>query len=159
MWTASAHIITAVIGSGVLSLAWAMSQLGWVAGPVTLVLFSIITFFTSSLLTDCYRTSDPISGKRNYTYNDAVKSILGHLFIHSTTIYIFIHICMYLLIYIFCIYMQITNQCRWNTSLDVWTVSVCQPLWSGHWLHYHCIYKCCVCCSIYFINLNLHLYI
>ncbi|KAH7657683.1 Amino acid transporters domain-containing protein [Dioscorea alata] len=77
MWTASAHIITAVIGSGVLSLAWAMSQLGWVAGPVTLVLFSIITFFTSSLLTDCYRTSDPISGKRNYTYNDAVKSILG----------------------------------------------------------------------------------
>ncbi|CAN1289705.1 Amino acid permease 6, partial [Linum perenne] len=30
--TASAHIITAVIGSGVLSLAWAIAQLGWVAG-------------------------------------------------------------------------------------------------------------------------------
>uniref|UniRef100_A0A9I9CCV5 Amino acid transporter transmembrane domain-containing protein n=1 Tax=Cucumis melo TaxID=3656 RepID=A0A9I9CCV5_CUCME len=29
----SAHIITAVIGSGVLSLAWAIAQLGWVAGP------------------------------------------------------------------------------------------------------------------------------
>ncbi|KAL5052554.1 hypothetical protein RYX36_033236 [Vicia faba] len=27
-WTASAHIITAVIGSGVLSLAWAIAQLG-----------------------------------------------------------------------------------------------------------------------------------
>ncbi|KAJ0964771.1 hypothetical protein J5N97_025909 [Dioscorea zingiberensis] len=77
VWTASAHIITAVIGSGVLSLAWAMSQLGWVAGPVTLVLFSIVTFYTSSLLADCYRTSDPISGTRNYTYTDAVKSNLG----------------------------------------------------------------------------------
>ncbi|MCL7046262.1 hypothetical protein MKW94_005586, partial [Papaver nudicaule] len=29
--TASAHIITAVIGSGVLSLAWAIAQLGWIA--------------------------------------------------------------------------------------------------------------------------------
>ncbi|OAY76621.1 Amino acid permease 1 [Ananas comosus] len=77
VWTASAHIITAVIGSGVLSLAWAMAQLGWVAGPVTLVLFSAITFYTSSLLADCYRTSDPICGKRNYTYIDAVKSNLG----------------------------------------------------------------------------------
>ncbi|KAJ1387384.1 Amino acid transporter, transmembrane domain [Sesbania bispinosa] len=46
MWTASAHI-TAVIGSGVLSLAWAIAQLGWIAGP------------------------------RNYTYMDAVHSNLG----------------------------------------------------------------------------------
>ncbi|KAK0571714.1 hypothetical protein LWI29_020402 [Acer saccharum] len=29
MWTASAHIITAIVGSGVLSLAWSMAQLGW----------------------------------------------------------------------------------------------------------------------------------
>ena len=76
VWTASAHIITAVIGSGVLSLAWAMAQLGWIAGPVTLILFSIVTFFTSSLLADCYRTLDPVHGKRNYTYMDAVKSNL-----------------------------------------------------------------------------------
>jgi len=77
MWTASAHIITAVIGSGVLSLAWSMAQLGWIAGPATLFLFSIVTFFTSSLLTDCYRSPNPVSGKRNYTYMDAVKSNLG----------------------------------------------------------------------------------
>uniref|UniRef100_M4ESB8 Amino acid transporter transmembrane domain-containing protein n=1 Tax=Brassica campestris TaxID=3711 RepID=M4ESB8_BRACM len=36
LMTASAHIITAVIGSGVLSLAWAIAQLGWVAGTVLL---------------------------------------------------------------------------------------------------------------------------
>ncbi|KAK1312866.1 Amino acid permease 1 [Acorus calamus] len=76
VWTASAHIITAVIGSGVLSLAWAMAQLGWIAGPVALMLFSIITFYMSSLLADCYRTCDPVFGKRNYTYMDAVRSNL-----------------------------------------------------------------------------------
>ncbi|KAK8586739.1 hypothetical protein V6N13_085765 [Hibiscus sabdariffa] len=76
-WTASAHIITAVIGSGVLSLAWAIAQLGWIAGPAVMLLFSIVTYYTSSLLTECYRTSDPVSGKRNYTYTHAVGSILG----------------------------------------------------------------------------------
>ncbi|XP_031118825.1 amino acid permease 6-like [Ipomoea triloba] len=75
--TASAHIITAVIGSGVLSLAWAIAQLGWVAGPAVLMAFSFITYFTSTLLVDCYRSPGPIDGKRNYTYMDVVRSHLG----------------------------------------------------------------------------------
>lgn len=75
--TASAHIITAVIGSGVLSLAWAIAQLGWVAGPAVLMAFSFITYFTSTLLADCYRSPGPINGKRNYTYMDVVRSHLG----------------------------------------------------------------------------------
>ncbi|GMH22315.1 hypothetical protein Nepgr_024158 [Nepenthes gracilis] len=72
--TASAHIITAVIGSGVLSLAWATAQLGWIAGPIVMFLFSFVTYYTSSLLADCYRSG---TGKRNYTYMDAVQSNLG----------------------------------------------------------------------------------
>lgn len=76
--TASAHIITAVIGSGVLSLAWAIAQLGWVVGPAVLVAFSLITWFCSSLLADCYRSPDPVHGKRNYTYGDAVRANLGN---------------------------------------------------------------------------------
>nr|XP_009390075.1 PREDICTED: amino acid permease 4-like isoform X2 [Musa acuminata subsp. malaccensis] len=79
VWTASAHIVTAVIGSGVLSLAWAIAQLGWVAGPVVMLLFSFVTYYTSTLLADCYRSGDPISGKRNYKYTDAVHSYLGGL--------------------------------------------------------------------------------
>ncbi|KAE8684550.1 Amino acid permease 6 [Hibiscus syriacus] len=75
--TASAHIITAVIGSGVLSLAWAIAQLGWVAGPAVLTAFSFITYFTSTLLADCYRAPDPVHGKRNYTYMDVVRAYLG----------------------------------------------------------------------------------
>ncbi|CAK8573804.1 unnamed protein product [Lathyrus sativus] len=75
--TATAHIVTAVIGSGVLSLAWAVAQLGWIAGSAVLVLFSIITCFTSCLLCDCYRYPDPVNGIRNHTYIEAVKNILG----------------------------------------------------------------------------------
>ncbi|GFY96039.1 amino acid permease 6 [Actinidia rufa] len=75
--TASAHIITAVIGSGVLSLAWAIAQLGWVAGPAVLLAFSFITYFTSTLLADSYRSPDPITGRRNYTYMDVVRAHLG----------------------------------------------------------------------------------
>ncbi|XP_073134536.1 amino acid permease 8-like [Henckelia pumila] len=75
VWTASAHIITAVIGSGVLSLGWAMAQLGWIAGVATLLVFSGITLYTSRLLVDCYRS--PVTGKRNYTYKEIVKNNLG----------------------------------------------------------------------------------
>uniref|UniRef100_A0ACD5U3E0 Uncharacterized protein n=2 Tax=Avena sativa TaxID=4498 RepID=A0ACD5U3E0_AVESA len=77
MWTASAHIITAVIGSGVLSLAWAIAQLGWVAGPAVMLLFSLVTYYTSALLSDCYRSGDETTGKRNYTYMDAVNANLS----------------------------------------------------------------------------------
>ncbi|XP_044488713.1 amino acid permease 6-like isoform X2 [Mangifera indica] len=73
--TATAHIITAVIGSGVLSLAWAIAQLGWIAGVFVLFIFSIITWFTSTLLIDCYRS--PTTGSRNYTYIKVVKANLG----------------------------------------------------------------------------------
>jgi len=77
MWTASAHIITAVIGAGVLSLAWAMAQLGWGPGLVAMVVFAAISYYTSTLLAECYRSGDPVAGKRNYTYTEAVRAILG----------------------------------------------------------------------------------
>lgn len=83
MWTASAHIVTAVIGSGVLSLAWSMAQLGWVGGTFALLSFAMITYYTSVLLAECYRLPPPHNNstppKRNRTYKDAVKSNLGPL--------------------------------------------------------------------------------
>ncbi|KAB5553199.1 hypothetical protein DKX38_010510 [Salix brachista] len=77
VWTASAHIITAIIGSGFLSLAWGMAQLGWIAGISVLLTFSVITYYTSSLLADCYRYPNSVSGKRNYTCMAAVNAYLG----------------------------------------------------------------------------------
>ncbi|KAK0580553.1 hypothetical protein LWI29_003381 [Acer saccharum] len=78
-WTATSHIITAVIGSGVLSLAWSIGQLGWVAGPTIMVLFALVNLYTSTLLSQCYRAGDPVTGQRNYTYMEAVKANLGKI--------------------------------------------------------------------------------
>ncbi|GAU13467.1 hypothetical protein TSUD_127640 [Trifolium subterraneum] len=76
--SAVAHIITAVIGSGVLSLAWSTAQLGWIGGPVALLCCAIVTYISSFLLSDCYRNPDSVTGKRNYSYMDAVRVNLGN---------------------------------------------------------------------------------
>ncbi|KAL0301027.1 UNVERIFIED_CONTAM: putative amino acid permease 7 [Sesamum radiatum] len=78
IWTAVAHIITGVIGSGVLSLAWSMAQLGWIAGPFLMLFFAFITLVSTFLLCDCYRSPDPEYGPiRNRSYTDAVRLYLG----------------------------------------------------------------------------------
>jgi amino acid permease len=77
VWTAVAHIVTAVIGSGVLALAWSVAQLGWIAGPLALSAFAIVTYYTSTLLANSYRAPDPITGLRNRTYMEAVRSYLS----------------------------------------------------------------------------------
>jgi len=93
--SAVAHIITAVIGSGVLSLAWSTSQLGWIGGPVALIFCAIVTYISSFLMSECYRTPDPVTGKRNYSYMDAVRIFLGsntmNSFSHSSTIILVKH--------------------------------------------------------------------
>ncbi|XP_022873377.1 probable amino acid permease 7 [Olea europaea var. sylvestris] len=78
VWTALAHIITAVIGSGVLSLAWSMSQLGWIAGPLTMLAFSSVALTSVFCIWNCYKSPDPDYGPvRNGSYLDAVRAILG----------------------------------------------------------------------------------
>ncbi|TXG68039.1 hypothetical protein EZV62_009314 [Acer yangbiense] len=77
LWSCIAHIITAAIGSGVLSLAWSTAQLGWIAGPVSLLCFAIFTYVSAFLLADCYRSPDSITGTRNCSYIDAVRVNLG----------------------------------------------------------------------------------
>ncbi|KAL4295033.1 hypothetical protein AHAS_Ahas18G0287600 [Arachis hypogaea] len=76
MWMTSSYIITAVIGSGTLSLAWSIAQLGWSGGLVVMI-FGFLTLYTSHFLANCYRAGDPITGKRSYTYMEAVDNILG----------------------------------------------------------------------------------
>lgn len=74
VWTAVAHIVTGVIGSGVLSLAWSIAQLGWVGGPLTIVFFAAITLLSSFLLSNTYRSPDPELGPhRSSSYLDAVN--------------------------------------------------------------------------------------
>ncbi|KAL6767998.1 hypothetical protein ACKKBF_B37390 [Auxenochlorella protothecoides x Auxenochlorella symbiontica] len=72
-FTAVGHTITAVIGAGVLSLPYAISMLGWVAGPLCLGLFASITLYTSQLLADC----GVINGLRQRTYTNVVETTFG----------------------------------------------------------------------------------
>jgi amino acid permease len=76
----------------VLSLAWSTAQLGWVVGPVTLMIFAFITYYTSSLLADCYRSGDQATGKRNYTYMDAVAAYLGRWQVWSCGIFQYVNL-------------------------------------------------------------------
>ncbi|KAF3453248.1 hypothetical protein FNV43_RR03688 [Rhamnella rubrinervis] len=77
-WTAIAHIITGVIGAGVLSLSWSVAQLGWIAGPLIILVFAASTILSTRLLSDCYRYPDPEFGPaRLRSYMDAVGFYLG----------------------------------------------------------------------------------
>ncbi|MFS7970852.1 putative amino acid transporter, transmembrane domain-containing protein [Helianthus anomalus] len=60
--TALAHIITIVIRSVVLSLSWSVAQLGWIVGPVSLVLFALVTYLNASLLTKFHHYSHHRNG-------------------------------------------------------------------------------------------------
>jgi len=72
-----------VIGAGVLTLPWVMAQMGWILGISYITIVGVVTLYTSNLLADCYRTPDPVTGKRNHTYMEAVKNILGNIFIYK----------------------------------------------------------------------------
>ncbi|XP_045814675.1 amino acid permease 4-like [Trifolium pratense] len=94
-WTATAHITTAVISlGGVLTLTWAMAQLGWIFGPIAMVLFTAVNCYTSILLTHCYRRDESVTGRTNsYTYTDAVKSILGGRHVQICGLFQYLNIC------------------------------------------------------------------
>ncbi|KAJ8754824.1 hypothetical protein K2173_015336 [Erythroxylum novogranatense] len=78
VWTAVCHIIAGVIGAGVLSLAWGVAQLGWVFGPLAMIVFAAVTIASTSLLCDLYRYPDPENGPgRVRSLTDAVKLYLG----------------------------------------------------------------------------------
>ncbi|KAM1039650.1 hypothetical protein TB2_028560 [Malus domestica] len=93
IWTAVAHIITGVIGAGVLSLAWSVAQLGWIAGPLLMIVFASVTILSNNLLSDCYRFPESDSPTRVGSYMEAVKVYLGEK--SKTVCAIFVHESLY----------------------------------------------------------------
>ncbi|GAB4815312.1 hypothetical protein N2152v2_002358 [Parachlorella kessleri] len=72
-WSSFYLVITAVIGSGVLSLPYSIAMLGWPGGIICLIIFSWLTLYTSQLLADCHI----VNGKRQRTYIEVVEAIMG----------------------------------------------------------------------------------
>ncbi|EPS72414.1 amino acid permease [Genlisea aurea] len=78
IWTAVAHVITGIIGAGVLSLGWSVAQLGWALGPISILVLAIITQIGIFLVIDCYKAPDPVAGPdRNRSFLGAVNYFLG----------------------------------------------------------------------------------
>ncbi|KAL0054435.1 hypothetical protein WJX82_008773 [Trebouxia sp. C0006] len=74
--TATAHVFTLALGSDVLGLPWAMSTMGWIAGPVLLSFLLWTSLYTSLLLVEAYRNPSR-TGTRNSTFPIAVQNLLG----------------------------------------------------------------------------------
>lgn len=79
LWSATAHALTTMVGTGVLALPWVVSQLGWILGSIAIILFASVTYYIVVLLCDCYRSPNPITGSQNYTYMDAIQTCLGNV--------------------------------------------------------------------------------
>ncbi|XP_049414872.1 amino acid permease 5-like [Solanum stenotomum] len=77
IWTAAAHIITGVIGAGVLSLSWSIAQLGWIAGPLAILFFAVVMLFATTILSDCYKSPDSVLGP---TTNHSLLEAAGFYF-------------------------------------------------------------------------------
>ncbi|KAJ9562882.1 LOW QUALITY PROTEIN: hypothetical protein OSB04_008042 [Centaurea solstitialis] len=80
IWTAMAHLITGVMGAGVLSLGWSLAQLGWLYGITAIVSFAVVTGVSTYFFSDCYESSiDFRLGNeiRHTSFLGAVQSYLG----------------------------------------------------------------------------------
>ncbi|EFN51990.1 hypothetical protein CHLNCDRAFT_32765 [Chlorella variabilis] len=72
-WTAVGHIFCAIVGAGVLGLPNSMAWLGWVAGPICLIVFFAVSMWSSHLLARLYC----VDGIEFARYHHAVQHILG----------------------------------------------------------------------------------
>ncbi|KAK6928476.1 Amino acid transporter, transmembrane domain, partial [Dillenia turbinata] len=73
-WYSAFHNVTAMVGAGVLSLPYAMSQLGWGPGVVVLVLSWIITLYTLWQMVEMH---EMVPGKRFDRYHELGQYAFG----------------------------------------------------------------------------------
>lgn len=65
--------MTAVIGAGVLALPYSVAWLGWIAGPLLLTVFYLLTWMHASLLAAVVAREQP----QPVSYGEAVRRLLG----------------------------------------------------------------------------------
>ncbi|PQM40129.1 lysine histidine transporter 1-like isoform X1 [Prunus yedoensis var. nudiflora] len=73
-WYSAFHNVTAMVGAGVLSLPYAMSNLGWGPGTVILVLSWVITLFTLWQMVEMH---EMVPGKRFDRYHELGQHAFG----------------------------------------------------------------------------------
>ncbi|XP_023513302.1 lysine histidine transporter 2-like [Cucurbita pepo subsp. pepo] len=73
-WYAAFHNVTAMVGAGVLSLPYAMSELGWGPGSVIMILSWIITLYTLWQMVEMH---EMVPGKRFDRYHELGQHAFG----------------------------------------------------------------------------------
>ncbi|CAI0457446.1 unnamed protein product [Linum tenue] len=73
-WYSAFHNVTAMVGAGVLSLPYAMSELGWGPGVVILVLSWVITLYTLWQMVEMH---EMVPGKRFDRYHELGQHAFG----------------------------------------------------------------------------------
>lgn len=71
--TCMMHVFCAVVGAGVLALPYSVSWLGWVAGPILIIVFYLFSMLSSILLASLYE----VNGVEHGRYHHVVSHILG----------------------------------------------------------------------------------
>ncbi|XP_076908495.1 putative amino acid permease 7 [Bidens hawaiensis] len=80
VWTALAHFIAGVIGSGVLSMPWSFAQLGWIGGPLCFITIAFFALVSAFLISNIQLYTNPSSGTTtiNRSFLQAVQNFLGY---------------------------------------------------------------------------------
>ncbi|XP_039120909.1 lysine histidine transporter 2-like isoform X1 [Dioscorea cayenensis subsp. rotundata] len=73
-WYSAFHNVTAIVGAGVLSLPYAMAELGWGPGVTVLILSWIITFYTLWQMVEMH---EMVPGKRFDRYHELGQHAFG----------------------------------------------------------------------------------
>ncbi|KAK2377589.1 lysine histidine transporter [Trifolium repens] len=73
-WYSAFHNVTAMVGAGVLSLPYAMSELGWGPGVILLTMSWIITFYTLWQMVEMH---EMVPGKRFDRYHELGQHVFG----------------------------------------------------------------------------------
>ncbi|KAL1553325.1 Lysine histidine transporter 1 [Salvia divinorum] len=74
-WFSAFHNVTAIVGAGVLSLPYAMSQLGWGPGVSFLVLSWVVTLYSLWQMVEMHEL---VPGKRFDRYHELGQHAFGH---------------------------------------------------------------------------------
>ncbi|THG04636.1 hypothetical protein TEA_022052 [Camellia sinensis var. sinensis] len=73
-WYSAFHNVTAMVGAGVLSLPYAMSELGWGPGVAVLVISWVVTFYTLWQMVEMH---EMVPGKRFDRYHELGQHAFG----------------------------------------------------------------------------------
>ncbi|KAK6160369.1 hypothetical protein DH2020_003750 [Rehmannia glutinosa] len=73
-WYSTFHNVTAMVGAGVLSLPYAMSNMGWGPGVTVMILSWVITFYTLWQMVEMHET---VPGKRFDRYHELGQHAFG----------------------------------------------------------------------------------